>query len=202
MYIARILYPVKVLGPGKRVGIWFDGCDHHCEGCSNPELWDTDEKYRTDISQVMRLVHSIEEQHEIEGFTLTGGDPLRQPLALKSLLPELVNISKDILLYTGFEYASIKHEYADILRYVAVLIDGKYIEDLNNEELLRGSSNQQIIVINEAYRAKYDNYLATHTSEIQNFTTPTGTISVGIHRPGYERDLDTIMKKKGLRKDE
>lgn len=36
MYVARILYPVEVLGPGKRVGIWFSGCPSKCKGCSNP----------------------------------------------------------------------------------------------------------------------------------------------------------------------
>ena len=40
IYVARILYPVKVLGPGNRVGIWLAGCDHKCLGCSNPELWE------------------------------------------------------------------------------------------------------------------------------------------------------------------
>lgn len=44
MYIARILYPVKVLGPGERIGIWMDGCEHGCIGCSNPELWDIQSK--------------------------------------------------------------------------------------------------------------------------------------------------------------
>lgn len=46
MYVARILYPVMVLGPGKRIGIWFVGCRHQCKGCSNPELWETAEKYQ------------------------------------------------------------------------------------------------------------------------------------------------------------
>lgn len=38
MYIARILYPVEVLGPGKRIGIWFCGCPRRCEGCSQPGI--------------------------------------------------------------------------------------------------------------------------------------------------------------------
>ena len=46
MYIARILYPVEVLGPGKRIGIWFCGCPRRCEGCSNPELWEFQERYQ------------------------------------------------------------------------------------------------------------------------------------------------------------
>lgn len=39
MYIDRFLYPVTSLGPGKRLVIWVSGCNAHCEGCANPELW-------------------------------------------------------------------------------------------------------------------------------------------------------------------
>ena len=202
MYIARILYPVKVLGPGNRVGIWFDGCSHYCKGCSNPELWDFNEKYKTDISQVMRLIRGIESQHKIDGFTITGGDPLIQADALRELLPELAMISADILLYTGYDYECIKDTYCDILDNVAVLIDGKYIEELNEGNVLRGSSNQRIITLKKDYKEKYDIYISSNRSKIQNFTTATGTVSVGIHRPGYEKELDTILKKKGLLKNE
>ena len=45
MNVARILYPVKVLGPGKRIGIWLCGCDRECFGCSNPELWEPKPEY-------------------------------------------------------------------------------------------------------------------------------------------------------------
>lgn len=202
MYIARILYPIKVLGPGRRVGIWFDGCNHHCKGCSNPELWEIDERYKTDIYQVMRLIRSIEKENVIEGFTLTGGDPMIQADGLRTLLPELMNISDDILMYTGYEYEVIRDTYKDILANIAVLVDGKYIEEFNIGELLKGSTNQKIIVLNTKYKEKYDNYISTHRSEIQNFTTPSGTISVGIHRPGYEKALDTKLKQKGLLKNE
>lgn len=202
MYIARILYPVKVLGPGNRVGIWFDGCDFHCKGCSNPELWDIDEKYKTDIKQVMHLIRSIDDLCTIDGFTLTGGDPIRQPTALRELLPELVKITDDVLLYTGSDYRELIYTYDDILKYIAVLIDGKYLEKQNKEELLKGSTNQRILILKEEFREKYEDYLASHVSEIQNFTTPTGTISVGIHRPGYIQELELKLKEKGLIKDE
>ena len=73
MYIARILYPVKVLGPGNRIGIWFVGCHHRCKGCSNPELWKVDEKYFITIDQVEKLIRTVAAENEIDGFTITGG---------------------------------------------------------------------------------------------------------------------------------
>ena len=75
MYVARILYPVEVLGPGKRIGIWFCGCPHKCKGCSNPELWDFQDKYNVSLETVMALVTSIAKDNQVDGFTITGGDP-------------------------------------------------------------------------------------------------------------------------------
>lgn len=202
MYIARILYPVKVLGPGKRIGIWFDGCTHHCVGCSNPELWEKQEKYHTKIETVMNMLEGVVRNNDVDGFTLTGGDPIEQPDALRELLPEISRYTNDIILYTGYQYEEVREKYDDILRYIAVLIDGPYIENKNREELLKGSTNQRIIILADKYKGKYNKYLEEQHSEIQNFITPTGVISVGIHRPGYKEELDSFLNAKGLKKDE
>lgn len=202
MYIARILYPVSVLGPGKRIGIWFCGCKHHCKGCSNPELWEPLEKYRTGITTVMHLIMHIAKNNPVDGFTLTGGDPFEQPRALEELLPLLSEISTDILAYTGFDFEFVRDSYPQLLAYLSVVIDGKYIEERNTGLSLRGSDNQRIIILNEQYEKLYSEYLSETTAEIQNFATNDGIISVGIHLPGYEKDLDERLKQKGLRKNE
>lgn len=202
MYIARILYPVKVLGPGKRIGIWFDGCNHHCVGCSNPELWESQEKYHTKLETVMDMLAGVIRNNDVDGFTLTGGDPLEQPEALRELLPEISMYTDDIILYTGYKYEEVQEKYDDILKFVAVLVDGPYIESRNKEELLRGSTNQRVLILNDKYKAVYEKYLKESPSEVQNFTSPTGVISVGIHRPGYKEELDSFLITKGLKKDE
>ena len=198
MYIARILFPVKVLGPGNRIGIWFDGCNHKCKGCSNPELWERQEIYKTDKNTVMDLIKPIVEKGTIDGFTLTGGDPFLQPEALEELLPILTDISSDILCYTGFNYEELKGSYGHILKNIAVLIDGKYIEERNNGQVLRGSDNQRIIVLREEFKEKYDDYLSTAKNEIQNFRTRETIISVGIHDRNYNDDLKRITNTMGL----
>mgnify|MGYP000077331979 CR=1 FL=1 len=198
MYIARILYPVNVLGPGKRIGIWFNGCSHRCPGCSNPELWETQDRYKTTLETLMRLIEHICHNHTVDGFTLTGGDPFAQVTALKQLLPELAKFSTDILVYTGFDYEEVLQKYPALLSQIGVLIDGKYIQERNNGVVLRGSDNQRIIILNDLLADKYQSYLAIAKNEIQNFTALDGVISVGIHRPGYEDQVDSLLRGKGL----
>ena len=198
MYVARILYPVNVLGPGKRIGIWFNGCSHHCPGCSNPELWDQQERYHTTLETLLKLISRVCETQKVDGFTLTGGDPFAQPGALKRLLPELSKVTNDILVYTGFEYDELLHTYPELVSQIGVLIDGKYIQERNTGAILRGSDNQKIIILNNQLADRYQNYLETAQNEIQNFTALDGVISVGIHRPGYENQVDTLLRGKGL----
>ena len=85
MNIARILYPVKVLGPGNRIGIWVCGCRRGCKGCSNPELWNQKPEYEATIDEVMKLISRIAQQHPADGFTISGGEPMDQAQALAQL---------------------------------------------------------------------------------------------------------------------
>ena len=182
MYIARILYPIEVLGPGKRIGIWFCGCSHRCKGFSNPELWQQHEKYKISVDAVCELIHQISDANPVDGFTITGGDPMEQSSELSVLLQKIKAISDDILVYTGFEIEELTTKQ---LENISVLIDGKYKEELNNNSLLRGSFNQRIHILEEKQRVKYENYLSTESNKIQNFTTNDGVVSVGIHKPDF-----------------
>lgn len=198
MYIARILYPVKTLGPGKRLGIWFCGCEHHCKGCSNPELWEQPESSKITTQSLMKVINRLAGEYSIDGFTLSGGDPFYQPDALRELLPELSKISSDVFIYTGYLYDELLRKYSGLLQQIAVLIDGPYIEALNSGEALRGSSNQNIIFLRREFQHVYDDYCNAWRNHVQNFTTSTGVASVGIHRPGYHQELQTHLKKRGL----
>lgn len=182
MYVARVLYPVEVLGPGKRVGIWFCGCPRRCKGCSNPELWEFQDRYRTTPQHIFELVMQIAKKHPIDGFTITGGDPMYQAEALQKLILLLRNISTDILVYTGYKRNELPRES---LNGIAVLIDGEYIESRNTNCILRGSDNQSIYILDDRFRERYNNYLSFTVNQIQNFMTADGVVSVGIHKPGF-----------------
>ena len=196
MYIARVLYPVEVLGPGKRVGIWFCGCERRCKGCSNPELWDFDPRFQTTPETVLRLIRQIAAQYPIDGFTLTGGDPMYQQEEMQKLIALLRPISPDILVYTGYRIEELP---PSALWGISVLIDGEYLEDRNHASPLRGSDNQRIHFLDPSVKPLYGPCLAETGNRIQNFTLPDGIVSVGIHKPGFLRTLDQNVKTKGLK---
>lgn len=198
MFIARLLYPVKVLGPGKRIGIWFDGCRHFCKGCSNPELWEFQEQYKVSMENVIKLIRSISDKYTVDGFTITGGDPFEQAEDLEILLGYISEISTDIIVYSGYKYDFLSKKYPSAMKKIAVLIDGEYIEEKNDNCFMRGSSNQNIVILASEYKKKYEDYLKNSENEIQNFTSADGVISVGIHRRGYNDELNGLMNKMGL----
>ena len=189
MNVARILYPVQVLGPGNRIGIWLCGCSRRCKGCSNPELWEQKPEYEVSPAEVFTLIQKVASSHPVDGFTISGGEPMDQAEDLAALLNLIKPISEDTLVYTGYRLEELQTRddqvTNDILNSVAVLIDGPYMEEQNDGSLLRGSSNQRIHVLNPEYAEQYQRYMAETQNQIQNFTTADGIISVGIHHPTF-----------------
>lgn len=189
MNVARILYPVEVLGPGRRIGIWVCGCRRGCKGCSNPELWEPKPEYEVSTDAIMAMVGRIAAAHEIDGFTISGGEPMNQAEALAELVERLKEYSADILIYTGYcieQLRARKDANTDrVLSQAAVLIDGAYREEDNTNVLLRGSENQRIHILNPKLKGMYESYLKTAHNQIQNFITSNGVVSVGIHKKGF-----------------
>ena len=195
MYIARVLYPLEVLGPGKRIGIWTCGCPHKCEGCANPELWEVDESRNIGIPVLLDLIRRIQSDNRVDGFTITGGEPFFQKEELKALLESLSYLSDDILVFTGY----YKEQLNDLdLKHISVLIDGPYIKEKNNGLTLRGSSNQRIHILDERCKELYATYLTEEHSRIQNFLDGTSVISVGIHQPDFAETIGQRMEKRGI----
>jgi len=178
MQIDRVLYPITTLGPNKRIGIWTVGCPHKCYKCSNPELWSMDES--KDISIKGLISYISQYTNDAEGVTITGGDPFLQPNELYNLLKELRNLGfKDILVYTGYTIQELKEKYCEILSLIDVLIDGPYVDELNNNIGIMGSSNQNIHILNPELGGLYKDMDKTHRIR-RNYIMSNKIISVGI----------------------
>ena len=197
-----MLYPIEVLGLGKRIGIWVCGCNHRCQGCSNPELWEFDKSKDVDINALFGIIKTLYCNNPVDGFTITGGEPFDQENELMKLLPMLKDLSADIIVYTGYTMKELSDRQSRavnaILKSIAVLIDGRYVDELNNNVFMRGSENQNIIILNDDYKNMYDDYILNGKNKIQNFNINGETISVGIHKRYFKTDLNKNIKKFGL----
>jgi len=182
MYVDRIIYPISSLGPGKRIVVWTSGCNRRCLGCANPELWN---QYPEQEIKPERLAESLKKQfnfQEVDGISITGGEPFDQAEDILELIDNL-EFKGDILAFSGYTIEAIKNNDSMklLLDEVDVLIDGEYIEELNDgKAVLRGSANQRIHILNPVVKGIYDDYLKSGR-QIQNFIYDYKTISVGIH---------------------
>ncbi len=156
MQVDRIFYPVKTLGYGIRIGIWTIGCPRRCFNCSNPELQNTDAARDISIDDIVSVVRKYADK--IDGVTITGGDPFFQPSELRILTEKLDTLGiDDILIYTGYTLEEIKNssELSPVLKYTGVLIDGEYIDAMNDNLGIRGSSNQKIHILKDNLIGRY-----------------------------------------------
>ena len=78
--------------------------------------------------------------------TISGGEPLDQFEDLLELCRHFWEAGKNIWVYTGNVVDPKKSMYAKLARYVDVIVDGRFVEELKDPNLLfRGSSNQRLI---------------------------------------------------------
>ena len=49
-----IHFPVETLGPGRRVGVWLQGCSIRCVGCISPENQPFDTAYSMPVDEVAK----------------------------------------------------------------------------------------------------------------------------------------------------
>lgn len=139
-------------GSGVGMVLWVSGCTQHCFGCHNPETWDFNSgiPYTPEIET--EIINSLKPDY-ISRLTLSGGHPLEAEniktvfdlcKKVKSIYP-----NKKIWLYTGYTWENING--LPILKYVDVLVDGKFVQDLRDITLKwKGSSNQRVIDVQKS----------------------------------------------------
>lgn len=154
VYINCVLHPVKTLGSGERVGIWFQGCDIGCKGCMSTHTWEINEKYKTDTNSIINKVLS----YKSDKITISGGEPFQQADALKEILKGLKeNGIEDIIVYSGMKKEQIFKNYKWIKDLCSLLISEPFVESKPSNMIWKGSENQQATVFkNESY---YENWL-------------------------------------------
>lgn len=143
-------------GPGVRVSIFMQGCAFNCKNCFNPETHDFNAgKEFTDdtINRVLELC----DDDTIRGLSILGGEPMHPKniegtTKLAKKFKEKFS-DKDIWVWSGFLFdKNLKDK--EVLKYIDVLVDGQYIDELHNPTLKwKGSSNQRVIDVQKSLKS-------------------------------------------------
>lgn len=145
--------PVDVAnGEGVRVSLFVSGCNHKCEGCFNSELWDFEAGKHFNFETYDEILELCSKDY-ISGLSILGGEPLEieNRIVLENLCHAFKNLypHKTIWLYTGYQWEDVKR--FSIMRYIDVLVDGRFVQKLADPRLrFRGSSNQRIIMVRKS----------------------------------------------------
>lgn len=152
--LSGIAYESLVNGPGMRRVLFAQGCTHNCKNCFNT---DTHSFNGGELKDIDKIIKDIVKNPIIKGVTFSGGDPWEQADKFAYIAKELKNINMNIWSYTGYTYEDIiknkdiRNGWNDLLKYIDVLVDGRFQEDKVIDGLkYRGSENQRIIDVQKS----------------------------------------------------
>ena len=139
-----------VLGSGVRDVVFFQGCGKRCKGCHNPQTWDYMGGNHYFFGDVVD-----ELDKSSNDVTFSGGEPLDQLDDLLRLAEHCKSKGKNVWVYTGNTVDPTKSIYIELSKVVDVIVDGRFVEELKDSNLLfRGSSNQRIIDLPKSVKAE------------------------------------------------
>jgi len=182
MRIYSHIKSTKALGPYDRFALWVQGCPFSCGGCMTPDSQNFTGGEEIAVELIADLILS---STNIEGITITGGEPFMQSVALVQLL-KLLKSKRElgVIVYSGFTIEQLKarNEIAinEFLSYIDILIDGQYVEVLNDGKALKGSSNQVVHQLTYRYKNVFDNYYDRNTRGIELHMNQKNMMLVGI----------------------
>ena len=164
-------------GPGLRAVLWVQGCGLACPGCFNPETHSFQAGQRWTIkTAVERIVQANHlERGQLEGLTLSGGEPLLQHRALAQVLKEVrAQSGLSVVVFSGYTRAEIEKMpgIAAFLQSVDVLIAGRYEAARRAAHGLVGSTNKEVVFLSERYQPAD----LTNVPEAEVIVSPDGEI--------------------------
>lgn len=143
--LSRLHFPVTTLGPGRRVGVWFQGCSIQCPGCISPDTW-TMGQGATDLDSVLSAVAAW--APDADGLTISGGEPFDQPQALADLIAGWRALSDtDVLVFTGHPFATVEPWQARHPGLIDALVAEPFELGASQTRALRGSDNQTLHIL-------------------------------------------------------
>ena len=118
----------RINGPGNRLVIWVQGCKFNCKGCFNPETHPYTKEHLVDVVDLAKMIN---EDTQIEGITISGGEPLDYPKQIQSLLSNLEHRITTVI-YSGYHYEDVvsDEDLMKVVKRADLSIIGRYDSSL------------------------------------------------------------------------
>lgn len=198
--LSRMHFPVTTLGPGKRIGIWFQGCSLQCPGCTSVDTWKAG-KGRTSLQTVFDQVDHWASQ--ANGVTISGGEPFEQEAALQLLLHYLKEKHPQltILVYSGYSFDVLGRALDQMEGLIDVLISEPFVQAKPSAHPWIGSANQKMHFLNESVRSEFSlpetNQTQIRVNEVDAMFDGEQLWMAGILKPDALEELSAYLAKQG-----
>jgi anaerobic ribonucleoside-triphosphate reductase activating protein len=157
-------WPVTVLGPGRRIGIWVQGCSIGCRGCVSTDTWPRDATKTVAVDDLVAWCKRVPPGGP-DGITISGGEPFEQPAGVAALLDGLrawrtaSALDFDVLCYSGLPMRTLERKHAKLLARLDAIIPEPYVDKLPLDKIWRGSANQPLVPLSDRGRERYARYV-------------------------------------------
>lgn len=205
--VSRVHYPVTALGPGRRLGVWFQGCPLGCRGCVSRDTWDPAAGRPTTVAELAGL-WSDALADGADGLTVSGGEPLAQHEELGEFLAAANEIRgavaggghPDFLVYTGYEPDEITPAQAVALTFADAVVTGRYDVTRPTGLIWRGSANQALTPQTARGRDRYGPYLDCVPERVPMQVSATGgdLWFIGVPGQGDMTRLEQALRARGI----
>lgn len=197
MLISRAHYPVLTLGYGRRAGVWTQGCVLACEGCIARDTWDANPANDVGVDELLTWLSS---HPDVNGITISGGEPLDQPdelvellIGIRTLWPQDV----DILCFTGRSTSAVRQAYSTVTRHLDAIVTGPYVKSLPTTHPLMGSANQELVCLTDLGHERYAS-AASAPRVVQASQTANQLWTVGVPGEGDLAQLEAELQSRSL----
>ncbi|GIJ48358.1 radical activating enzyme [Virgisporangium aliadipatigenens] len=200
--LSRAHYPVTVLGPGRRIGLWTQGCGIGCAGCVSRDTWSPSQDRAIPVEEVVAWCDAVE--GPVDGITISGGEPFDQPAALEELLRRLHDWrggrAIDLLCYSGRSQAALRSRFGHLLERLDAVIPGPFVAQLAPGLKWRGSTNQELVPLSPLGHERYDHEIDAPADRTRLQVSMRGdtVYQIGVPRPGDLEALERALARRGV----
>lgn len=156
MNYANIIHGDMLNGIDYGIAFFPSGCTLKCDNCQNKHIWSKDAGVLFDNNAKQEIFEALNKDYN-HRFSFVGGHVFEE-----FNLQECTQLAKEIRkkypdktiwCYTGYKWEDICN--CEIITYIDVIVDGRFIEKLKDNKLhWRGSSNQRVIDVKKTLENK------------------------------------------------